>query len=388
VLVVVLTVIIAVLVGLHYYLWRRLVRDTTVKHGWPRRIGTVLTVAMPVQLVAIAVLTHDGRLSPLGWGYLWIALMFYLLIALALLEIPRFLLHRRARTLPSAPVTDSPSAAAGPDPGRRLVLARGVAIMAGLTATGVTGYGVTSALGPPRLRRLQIPLATLPRAMDGFRVAVVSDIHLGPLAGRAHTTRIVDMINTLDADLVAIVGDLVDGSVAALGPAAAPLRQLKSRYGTYFVNGNHETFSGVQEWMAELPELGVRVLRNELVRCDGLQIAGVNDPSAAGQGLGPDFTAALTGRDPQRPVVLLAHQPILAPEAARHGVDLQLSGHTHGGQLAPFNLLVALQQPVVSGLGRVDGMPVFVTNGAGFWGPPARVGAPPEIVLIQLRSGR
>ncbi|WP_246835266.1 metallophosphoesterase, partial [Micromonospora sp. MH33] len=278
------------------------------------------------------------------------------------------------------------------DPSRRLLLARGAAIFAGLTAAGVTGYGVRTAMGPPRLDRVRIPLAKLPRGMDGLRIATVSDIHLGPLRGRAHTERIVAMINRLDADLVAVVGDLVDGSVAELGTAAEPLRDLRSRYGSFFVTGNHEYYSGVEEWVREVDRLGLRVLQNERqeIRARGgvLDLAGVNDVTAAGTGLAApaDYAAALGDRDPSRPVVLLAHQPVAAHEAAKFGVDLQLSGHTHGGQMVPFNLLVKLQQPVVSGLGEVDGTKVYVTNGAGFWGPPVRVGAPPQVTLVELRA--
>jgi uncharacterized protein len=233
--------------------------------------------------------------------------------------------------------------------------------------------------------------------MDGFSIATVSDIHLGPLAGRAHAERVVAAINRLDADLVAVVGDLVDGSVEELSAATAPLRGIRSRRGTFFVTGNHEYYSGVEQWLAEVPRLGMRVLANERVAIDGLDLAGVHDlagdPSAAGgpvgdlpAGLGPDFDAALGGRDPARPVVLLSHQPVQAFEAARHGVDLQLSGHTHGGQMVPFNLLVRLQQPLVSGLGEIDGTKVYVTNGAGFWGPPVRVGVPPQVSLVRLRT--
>jgi uncharacterized protein len=176
--------------------------------------------------------------------------------------------------------------------------------------------------------------------------------------------------------------------VAELGQAAAPLRDLRSRSGSFFVTGNHEYYSGHEEWWAEIERLGLRPLRNARAQLpSGVDIAGVNDPTGGSFGDGPDFARAMADRDPARPVVLLAHQPVLAPDAARHGVDLQLSGHTHGGQLWPFHYIVKLaQQPVVSGLGHIDGMPVYVTNGAGFWGPPVRVGAPPDITLVQLRS--
>ncbi|MEV6797629.1 metallophosphoesterase [Micromonospora rifamycinica] len=403
----------ALITGLiHFYLWKRLVKDTTGP-GRLRRVGTVVALVLAVLVPATMAGTQIAGAFWLAWpGYLWLAVMFYLLIVLVVLEVPmavtRLVLRRRSAAAEATTAAPEPAlvgAAGSADPpaaeavdrsdhdeSRRLLLARGAAIFAGLTAAGITGYGVRTALGPPQLDRVRIPLAKLPRSMDGLRIATVSDIHLGPLRGRAHTERIVAMINRLDADLVAVVGDLVDGSVAELGEAAEPLRDLRSRYGSFFVTGNHEYYSGVEEWVREVDRLGLRVLQNERqeIRARGgvLDLAGINDVTADGTGVaGPaDFTAALGGRDVSRPVVLLAHQPIAAREAATFGVDLQLSGHTHGGQLAPFNLAVKLQQPVVSGLGEVDGTKVYVTNGAGFWGPPVRVGAPPQVTLVELRA--
>jgi predicted MPP superfamily phosphohydrolase len=400
-----LAVALAVAGGVHYYLWWRLVRCTT-RRGRVRRIGTWLVVGALVVLVGTLLLTRaDPGLEWLAMiGYLWLAVMFYLLVTLALLEIPAFIARRITRrtaipdagNLAVAPASATEAAPEGDgssrthegvDESRRLFVARSVAITAGLVAAGTTGYGVTQALGRPVLKRRQIALAKLPRAMDGYRVALVSDIHLGPLAGRKHTERIVEIINGLDADIVTVVGDLVDGTVAQLGDDAAPLSGLRSKNGAYFVTGNHEYYSGYQEWIEEVAELGMKPLRNDRVELPGgLDLAGVNDVTGETYGDGPDYAKALDGRDPAKPVVLLAHQPIQVSEAAKHGVDLQLSGHTHGGQMAPFNLLVKLQQPVVTGYDTIQGTQIYVTNGAGFWGPPVRVGAPPDITLIELRT--
>jgi uncharacterized protein len=373
-----LVVAVLVVAAAHYHLWRRLIRDTT-RSPKARRIGTGVVIGLGavllLSLIGSRALPRSAE-TPIAWpGYLWLALMFYLLHTLAVLELPALFLRRRLKAREA-------------DPARRVFLARTVAVTAGLASVGLVGGGMVSALGSPRLKRIQIPLAKLPRSADLTRIAVVSDIHLGPLRGYSHTRRIVDMINGLDADVVAVVGDLVDGSVADQGQAASPLRDLRSRYGSFFVTGNHEYFSGFQEWNEKVASFGVRPLRNELASLPfGLDLAGVNDATGAGQGDAPDYAKALTGHDPALPVVLLAHQPVQAHEAAALGVDLQLSGHTHGGQMVPFNLIVrATGQPVVSGLGEVDGMPVYVTNGAGFWGPPVRVGAPPDITLVQLRS--
>jgi predicted MPP superfamily phosphohydrolase len=431
---------IVTVVGLiHWYLWRRLVRDTTRPGVW-RRLGTasaIVLAILPIATVATRRLPVDQQ-RWLAWpGYLWLSVMFLAFTALLVLEIPRLALRpcvRRPRAaaaapssvpataaaLPSVPSSIEPAPdlvsagegtgdgvhdhdsddhdgtapadtpggdpGAAPDPSRRLLLARSLAIVAGLTAVGTTAYGAHTALGPPVIARRQITLRKLPRSMDGFRLAVVSDIHLGPLLGRSHTQRIVDTINRLDADLVTVVGDLVDGSVAELGNAAEPLARLRSRRGSFFVTGNHEYFSGYQEWIAEVESLGLTVLRNARVEIDGIDLAGVNDVTGSQYGDGPDYLRALTGRDPAKPVVLMAHQPIQVLEAQRHGVDLQLSGHTHGGQIFPFSYLVRLQQPVIAGHARFGDTQLYVTRGAGFWGPPVRVGAPPDITLVELRT--
>jgi uncharacterized protein len=220
----------------------------------------------------------------------------------------------------------------------------------------------------------------------------VSDIHVGPLAGRARTERIVAMINEADPDLVTIVGDLVDGTVGELGSAVEPLRDLVSREGTFFVTGNHEYFvDDTTAWLRELERLGVQPLRNEntVIRRGGaaFDLAGVNDIAGERRADGPNFDRALSGLDSAKPTILLAHQPVQVEEAAARGVDLQLSGHTHGGQMWPFHYIVRAAQPSLAGLSTVDNTQLYVTRGAGFWGPPVRVGAPPDITVLSLEAG-
>ncbi len=376
----------------HLYVWRRLVVDTTRPRTLGRSIGTLAVVGAFLLLMSTLVVTR--RVPPelekfFAWpGFVWLAVLFYLALALGITEIPRRILLKRATLVPATVGAEAVEAAeVVPDPARRLFISRSVAIGSGIAAGGVVGYGMTQALGAPQLLQVPVTLDKLQKSLSGFRIAVVSDIHLGPLLGRSHTERIVRMINEQEADLVAIVGDLVDGTVAELGEAAAPLRDLVSKHGSFFVTGNHEYFSGHEQWITELDKLGVNPLRNEgLTVAGGLELVGVNDVTGKSYGDGPDLDRALAGRDTNNPLVLLAHQPVQVADASSRGVDLQLSGHTHGGQMAPFNFVVPLQQPSVAGLSKVDDTWLYVSRGAGFWGPPVRVGAPPDITMIELRS--
>ncbi|MFF3453078.1 metallophosphoesterase [Streptomyces sp. NPDC002730] len=455
----VVVVIVAVLAGVHWYVWRRLVRDTTARGGAARRAGTVSAWVLPLLSVGALV---SGRAGAPFWlqrvvawpGYLWLAVLLYLTLALVVGEGVRVLLRRAlerrataamaggksltqplpetAEQAPRTPgptpaaagataqvepgraaVVTTPTADAGTNgtlaapvpevvpapeavsadppagrsaPSRRMFVSRVVGGGAAAVALGTVGYGTYGVLRGPRVKRVTVPLVRLPRAAHGFRIAVVSDIHLGPILGRAHTRRIVDTINATSPDLVAVVGDLVDGTVADLGPAAEPLAQLRSRHGSFFVTGNHEYFSGAEEWVDHVRELGLRPLRNERVEIGGFDLAGVNDLAGESEGDGPDFAKALGDRDPARASVLLAHQPVVIHDAVEHGVDLQLSGHTHGGQLWPGNHLAALANPTVAGLERYGDTQLYVTRGAGAWGPPVRVGAASDITVVQLAS--
>jgi predicted MPP superfamily phosphohydrolase len=256
----------------------------------------------------------------------------------------------------------------------------------------LTAIGVAAALATPTVRRVTVTLERLPAQLDGFTIAQLSDLHIGPTLGERWVRRVVEVTNGLHPDVVAITGDLADGSVERLRPAVAPLGDLRAPAGVYFVTGNPEFYSGAVEWLDEARRLGIRPLENERVtvgRCAAtLDLAGVHDLEGRGFGarFRPDLDRALDDRDPGRALVLLAHQPRMVTRAAAAGVGLQLSGHTHGGQLWPWNYLVYLQQPFVAGLHRVGPTSVYVNEGTGFWGPAIRLGTRCEITLVTLRA--
>ena len=262
-----------------------------------------------------------------------------------------------------------------------------VPVLAGLA----TLWGLAGARRTARVRHVDVAVAGLPAALQGFTIAQITDIHVGPTVKKAYVRRIVEAVNRLNADAVAVTGDLVDGRVEDLGEDVAPLAELRSRHGTFFVTGNHEYYSGAHEWMALLSTLGLRVLTNEhvVLQHDGAQLvlAGVADYSAHHfvPSHRSDPSRAMRGAPPHAGLrVLLAHQPRSASAAADAGFDVQLSGHTHGGQYWPFNLLVRLQQPFTAGLHRLRSMWVYTSRGTGYWGPPLRLGAPSEITRLRF----
>ncbi|HEU0200499.1 MAG TPA: metallophosphoesterase [Burkholderiaceae bacterium] len=265
------------------------------------------------------------------------------------------------------------------------------AVVVPLGAVLVTAFGLLNARRTAAVVAIDIPSTELPVGLEGFTIVQISDVHVGPTIRRPYVEAIVDAVNRLNADMVAVTGDLVDGSVAELREDVAPLARLRSRHGTFFVTGNHDYYSGAHAWIAELRRLGLRVLLNEhvvLEHKDGaIVVAGVTDPSS--HYFDPTHRssprAALAGAPSDAAFrLLLAHQPRSAVAAADAGFDLQLSGHTHGGQFFPWTFVVRWLQPFATGLHRVRNLWIYTSRGTGYWGPPKRFGAPSEITLIRL----
>jgi predicted MPP superfamily phosphohydrolase len=269
------------------------------------------------------------------------------------------------------------------------------AVAVPLLALAVTFIGFINARRVARVVRVEVPIDGLPEDLHGYSIAQISDIHVGPTIRRPYLNAIVTKVNALKPDAIAITGDLVDGTVQRLALHTEPLARLSAPDGAFFVTGNHEYYSGVEQWVTEVRRLGLRVLMNEhVIRRRGsatVMIAGVTDYTA--QHFDPTHKsdphqAAAGAPDDVAVRILLAHQPRSAPAAAEAGFDLQLSGHTHGGQFFPWNLFVPLQQPFVAGLNRVRSLWVYTSRGTGYWGPPKRFGAPSEITLVRLVPGR
>jgi predicted MPP superfamily phosphohydrolase len=371
-----LAVVLALTTGIHYYLWARLLRDTEAP-PLVQRLGLLLLLALALSFPITMIFLRRASLGPLPWiSFSWVGVMFFLLVA----------------TLTTDMIYVSAKLSGAVDPARRTALRRILSGVAALVAFSAAGIAVGEALRRTRVVDVTVPLKRLPKALDGFTIVQMSDVHVGPTIGHDFVTSLVETVNGLSADLVAITGDLVDGSVNRIGAAVAPLAGLRSRHGTFFVTGNHEYYSGAADWVEALSGMNMRVLRNErvVIEQDGasFDLAGVDDWKSAGlvPGHGADLAGALRGYDRTRELVLLAHQPRQATEAAKMGVGLQLSGHTHGGQLWPFGYLVRLQHRFVAGLERVGDFFIYVSRGTGYWGPPMRLGAPAEITRITLRA--
>jgi predicted MPP superfamily phosphohydrolase len=381
---IVIAVVVAAIAASHVYIWVRLVRDLFSSPRIRRAGGAllaVLTLVTPLAVLRPPFLGGSLRRAIFAVGFPWVGFSLFLVSGLLVAELVRAGAWAVRAVRRDAPLDSARRRALGQVLGGAAVAAGGATALAG--AAEVLHLVV---------ERVRVPLARLPASMSGTRIVQISDVHLGAAVGPEYLARVIAAANALQPDLVAITGDLVDGSVDRLRAQVALLRDLRARYGVFFVTGNHEYYSNAVAWVAELASLGIRVLRNERVSIgaghDGgsFDLAGVDDWSAArfGHGHGHDLPKALAGRDPTRELVLLAHQPASVHEAALHDVGLQLSGHTHGGQLFPLRLFLWFDQPFIDGLHRLGGTWIYVNRGAGYWGPPMRVGATPEITEVTL----
>ena len=357
---------------LHWYIGARLVTDLVLGP-----VGTTLAVLALVASAVLMPLSMLTRSLPratadrIAWiGFLFMGAFSSFLVVTLLRDL--FLL------------------AAGPFASSPTELRHVSAIVAVSTAIGMTIAGLINARRRARIVEKDIPIADLPDSLQGFSIVQISDVHVGATIKRDYVQAIVDAVNTLDADAIAVTGDIVDGSVRDLAPHVEPLSQLRARHGAFLVTGNHEYYSGEASWTREFRRLGIRVLLNEHVTLQRgeatLVLAGVTDFSAHhfNPSQRSDPAAALAGAPRAHAKILLAHQPRSAPAAAAAGFDLQLSGHTHGGQFWPWNHFVRFQQPYTAGLHRLNELWIYISRGTGYWGPPKRFGAPSEITRLRL----
>lgn len=366
------------------YVFCRAILPLRLKWGWKVLLAVLLAVAaFKFHLLHLfggpmffSPVLPEGVLLAAAWLFSVLFLFFFLLLAAdaaRLLYLLVLFCLRRKRTEQFRII------------GNRVNLV--LLVMAAVLAT----VGMVGGTAVPRVREEAIAVNHLPEGADGLTVAVLADLHVDGITRADRIRKIVERTNALNPDIVIIAGDFVDGTVPVHGDDLRPLADLKARYGVFGVPGNHEYYSGYEEWMEFLPTLGIRMLSNgHVLTGEGgaVVLAGVTDPVAAIMGREePDIRRALAGAPEKGVRILASHQPRLAPEAAEHGVDLQVSGHTHGGMIAGIDRLVArFNEGFVSGLYRVGDMKLYVSNGAGIWnGFPIRIGVPSEIVLIRLR---
>ncbi len=387
-LIIFLSVMITILMLGHVYIMRRL------SAGAPDHIARITKWIVAAQAVVIIGAMSVRGLGTLGVGWQvpaqWAGMLAFGMFSLEMVTLlavdaagwlwPRLQSLRGKET--------------ETDPDRRALLLRPFRLGAMALSGAVSITGIREAYRAAEVVEVEIPIANLPEALDGFHIVQVSDIHVGPTIRGSFLQGIVKRVNILKPDMVAVTGDLVDGSVATLGSEVQHISGFKSRHGTYFITGNHEYYAGADSWIRFLRENGVTVLLNEHVVLDHdaspLLLAGVTDYRAGRQleGHTSDPVAAAAGA-PECPArVLLAHQPRSAYAAAKtRAFDLQLSGHTHGGQYVPFSWLINLFQPFAVGLHQHEGMWVYTNRGTGYWGPPIRTGVRPEITSLKLRRG-
>ncbi len=377
--VVFLAVVFSVLALMTWVAGQRIVQSLALPPGQSRWVWVAVVLLSASTLFSFV--TRGSEVAAIRWvawlGYPWLGFLFLFFIAGIAQLLPQAALWGAAKVGMLGDI----------EPARRDFLSRAVAMGFTGVATLAGAWGMWSVRPPVLVTRHTARTKKAWQSDRPFRIVQLTDIHVGKTVRAGFIDGIVRQVNALDADIVVITGDLVDGSVSALGPIVARLSNLRSRFGSYFVTGNHEYYSGAREWVAFLREQGITVLENEgRIVGEGshrVSLAGVNDLHAHGSGT-PDPKLACADCDSSLPLVMLAHQPKQFFDALPFGIDLMLSGHTHGGQIFPFNYLVKLQQPFTAGLHEHDGAQIYVSRGTGYWGPPMRLGAPAEIAVIEV----
>lgn len=377
------TVLPALWIWLHVVFARRVLRDEAPGPTVRRIVWGVVLLLAGLPVVTFVALRGGGARAyePIQWaGYLAMGLSSIALVLwVAVGVVTR--VGRLASRLRGG---------SQPDPSRRTFLGRAINLGIAGTAGSVTAVGVASARQLPELVEVEVPIAGLPPQADGLVIVQITDVHVGPTIHGEYLSAVVDRVNGLDADIVAVTGDLIDGRVEEIGEEVAALGRIEARHGVFFVTGNHEYYWDGPAWCAHVQSLGLTVLLNEhrVIEHEGarLVLAGVTDISAGG--MVPSHASspakACEGAPDGLVKILLAHQPRSIAGAAAAGFDLQISGHTHGGQYFPMNLLVYLAQPYVAGLAKHDDTWIYVSRGTGYWGPPIRAGAPHEITRLRL----
>ncbi len=374
-----------IVLSIHYYLWLRLIRDTGLSCLY-KNIGTysliAFTLSFPIALLADRILPLKYSFPLLWLFYLWLGVMmllFFLLFSIDMIKIVIYIFQK---------LVMAGEEIANPE--RREFVSGLIASAATTIVLISSGIGVKNYYSIAVVKKINVSLKGLPEAFKGFKIVQISDLHLGQMMTKKTLEQIVDQVNSLKPDLIAITGDLADGSTAKLLNEANPLKNLKAEKGIYFVTGNHEYYSGVKNWTLAIDKMGIKVLNNENIKIrredDYFYLAGVTDHEGKnfGREHASDFKKALSGLENGKKKILLAHQPIAVQKASEYGTDLVLAGHTHGGQIWPFNYFVYLQQPYLKGFYDYNGTKLYVNQGTGCWGPPVRLGSKNEITQIIL----
>lgn len=377
-----LTIFFSVMGGAHYYILKRIALDP----AWPPGVAAGAVAMMTLGLVALIVQGILRRrvgvlVRALSWvAYVWLGVLFYLFISTAMLDLATsvfvFATERGPELATSRPFLR----------GRALMIC-GITLLASLAALRI-------GLQPPVTKRIEIALDRFPEALDGFRIVQISDVHIGPLLGERFSALVTERVNALEPDLIAVTGDLVDGRVKSIAKQVEPFRELRAEHGIYFVTGNHDYYSGADDWVSLVTSYGWHTLRNRSVSIGTsgaeFELVGVDDPHGdmLENSGGEDLNLALRDVDTTRAVVLLAHDPATFRRARKIPVGLQLSGHTHGGQIWPFGWAVRAVVPWVAGHFREGASQLYVSSGTGFWGPPMRLGTRAEITELTLRCVR